>query len=130
MGKAGWPPAYWMGPDYDKHWPVYTAQWSDVLESTKDGSRKYHPSLSRSDIQKLEMSYRKQQRKLRHPKENQVAHWIVTYAGEVVGASNGKETNKVLVKRSHNGPVHGHPINDEELNSYENRYGYYEEHEL
>jgi hypothetical protein len=129
MCKPGWLPAYWAGPEYDKHWPVYAVPWDEVVESTKDGVRKYHNDLSRADIQHLEMSYRKNGRRIQHPKDHLVAHWIIIDAErEVVGASNGVESNVILVKRNKTGPVHGHPINEQELREYE-KYGYYEDDE-
>ncbi len=55
-------------------------------------------------------------------------YWIlIDETRQVVGASNGVETNIVLIKVDHQLNVHGHPIRRDEYNRYVKKYGFDDE---
>lgn len=122
MAEVDWSRARWAA-EYDKHWPYYHVDWSEACRATQTGPRRYHPSLSKEDIQILEMSFSTRGKRLRGTR-----YWIIIdETRQVVGASNGVETNIVLIKVDPQLNVHGHPINREEYNRYVKKYGFDDE---
>lgn len=100
--------------------PLYSETWSSVWPQTgtRQGSgqkrpARYHPRLSIAEIRDLEMSTVSREFEVDCPKDNE-RHYVRD-VGDIVGASNQKQTNYILVKRHQSGPVHGYPVTVEEL---------------
>jgi hypothetical protein len=112
---------YWLDVDYDKHWPHYHLTWDQSRDGSVNGPARYHPSLTRLDIRTLEMSYAD---KDKGKWLLGTGYWIVVdETRKVVGAYCGKDTNIILVKRSAQGAIHGHPISDLDCQKYIKKYG-------
>lgn len=80
--------------------------WKDVIKSTKSGPAKYKPG---TDIESLERSVYKNGESVSNGKP-----WKVKDMGEIIGASEGKESRWLRVEES-GGTIHGHPISENEF---------------
>jgi RHS repeat-associated protein len=108
---------WWEIPSKDLAWtphgnkhvapPEKKVPWQDVVKSTKKGPAKYLPG---TNIQALERKAWDEGTKVTNGKT-----WKVFDAGDIIGASEGKETRYMRVELSAN-TIHGHPITPAEFN--------------
>lgn len=84
-----------------KHFPSKNTSWSSVVKSTKNGPAKYKHN---TNVEALERGVWATGQPVNNGKS-----WKVERFSEVIGASNGVETNYVRVEYSA-GTIHGHPI--------------------
>ena len=89
-----------------KHVASKISIWKDVIKSTKSGPAKYKPG---TDIESLERYVYKNGESVSNGKP-----WKVKDMGEVIGASEGKESRWLRVEES-GGTIHGHPISQNEF---------------
>ncbi|NIE52507.1 type IV secretion protein Rhs [Pantoea sp. Ap-870] len=89
-----------------KHVAPKNSTWKDVIKSTKSGPAKYKPG---TDIESLERSVYKNGESVSNGKP-----WKVKDMGEIIGASEGKESRWLRVEES-GGTIHGHPISENEF---------------
>ncbi|MCD5327176.1 RHS repeat-associated core domain-containing protein, partial [Chromobacterium piscinae] len=98
-----------------KHVPSKNASWKDTVKSTKTGAAKYKPEVN---IQALERSAWATGTPVSTGGKN--TSWKVASMPDVIGASEGKETNLMRVECSQ-GVIHGHPISQTEYNKLTRR---------
>ena len=119
------PPANdeWAEPEwrreYNKHHPVPSVAWDDVVRSTGENKGKQqgkptarygpHPRITAALVERIEMeAVRREAQELPRHKPHVRAFWAEF--GEVIGASNGQETTYIYVEWHRNGAVHGRPM--------------------
>jgi hypothetical protein len=95
----------WWVRDRDKHWPLYSEDWTKVIRGTggPEGVARYHTSLTLADIERMEIGC------VAGPNDRDRGQEIVAkrrshlklywkHMGRVVGASNGEETEYIFVE--------------------------------
>jgi hypothetical protein len=93
-----------------KHKPQQNVPWKKIVENTRDRKfpAKYKPGI---EIEQLEKTVWDRGVSCKSP-DGQV--WKAMKFENIVGASNGQETNCVVVK-NHSNMIHGHPITAEQF---------------
>jgi len=118
---ADWHPARWA--EYDKHFPERGMTWDELVRRTGEGDEIacYHPKFTPQVIKNMEMSYKQGHFLYRKGSGgNLIDVYFLPYTA-VIGASQGEETNVVLVFRAQEGSVHGYPISEDELEKHKRR---------
>ena len=95
----------WTNHGY-KHFPEKNKSWQDTVKSTKNGPAKYSPDIK--DIEAFEREAWKTGTLVTNGK-----NWKVQRYDDIIGATNGKETQFGRIENSAN-TIHGHPISESE----------------
>ncbi|WP_159514026.1 MULTISPECIES: RHS repeat domain-containing protein [Enterobacter] len=95
----------WTNHGY-KHFPPKNKSWKDIIKSTNTGPAKYTHDV---DIKTLEYDVFNTGMAVTNGKP-----WKVKDIGQVIGASEGKESQWMRVELSAN-TIHGHPISIDEF---------------
>src|SRR6266496_1999247 len=108
MSTGGQPNLRWAPAEgYVKHLPDYLRTWPNVIDSTANGGiAKYHPDLTRAQIEQIEMSIDESQYLIR----SHYGGYFYQLCTRIIGASDGEETDIVFIKVGSCGAVHGQPI--------------------
>ena len=116
----GFRPPSWAR-DYDKHHPLYSENWNDVVRGTAgEGAARYHPSLTLAEIERMEIDViagaNQQDQGQEIPDKctlTKRVYWKCM--NRIVGASRGKQTEYIFVEYAQSGDVHGRPIDEPQL---------------
>jgi hypothetical protein len=93
--------------------------WKDIVKSTKIGEAMYK-SLIPEEVRALEQKAIQEGTKLNMKKG---VDYYIYDAGEVIGATGGKEASHLRVEVTSTGQYHGHPLSLQEYNQYLKKYG-------
>lgn len=93
--------------------------WKDIVKSTKTGEAMYK-SLIPEEVRALEQKAISEGTKLNMKKG---VDYYIYDAGEVIGATGGKEATHLRVEVTSTGQYHGHPLSQQEYNQYLKKYG-------
>lgn len=106
-----WNPPKWTPYNY-KHRPRARLAWKKIVARTLHSEAKYIPGMTDNDHEALEM-------KCVHEGhlggDNGSIRWFYLDTGQLIGASEGKETTIVYAEWNRLGDLHGSPITKEEL---------------
>ena len=114
-----WNPPYWSDHG-EKHFPNPNLPWKKIVASTgvRKGYARYHPNLTATMIEQLEMECVQGQgvEILPQLKPNVRMFWRAFLDLEFpIGASMSQETGYIYVEYNSSGPVHGRPMTPAEL---------------
>jgi hypothetical protein len=94
----------WVSNNY-KHFPKKNIDWKQIVKNTKSGNATYRPTINIETLEREVWNKGTPTKKLQA--------WKVMKCDGIIGASEGIETEFVVVKMS-SGTIHGHPITPQE----------------